>query len=446
MVVKTNSSFINEHNMSDLSQANVLSGTRLNQIAEGKATASKDIRVVTLYRVSTKKQVTKSENGEDIPTQKKACGNYIKKQSNWLLSKEYMEAGVSGFKKKSSERDVLQQILIAAQNNEFDVLLVYMFDRIGRQTYDTPLYIQALAEAGVRIVSVVEGEYEIDDHMGDMMIFLRNWQSNGESRKTSKRVDESHKQMVEQGIYRGGTVPYGYKTVPSGKFNKKGKELLRVVIDEEAAAVVRQIFDWVALEGYGQYLIPKMLNEKGITTKKGKPWASNTISSILRNPTFMGYMSYARGKEKEVRSSEANPDLIIISEEKWNRVQAIRAGRNPEQRKKQGVEVMAKNTKGDMILIGLARCGHCGYTFSSTPNIKKYTLKDGTEVKHKQMKYRCSGKGQKKAIHCKGQTTYSQNRVESVVLDEVLRYLDQLERVDLSEKLNELKNGMRVKM
>ncbi|MGO0059768.1 recombinase family protein [Brevibacillus fluminis] len=171
----------------------------------------------------------------------------------------------------------------------------------------------------------------------------------------------------------------------------------------------------------------------------GKPWASNTISAILRNPTYMGYLTYAQGKEKEVRSSAANPELVIISEEKWHRVQAIRAGRNPEQTKKHGVEVMVKNTKGEMLLIGLARCGHCQHVLSSTPNYKKYILQDGTKIKQKYMMYRCSGKGLKKAVDCEGQTLYSKKRLENVVIDEVLRYLDHLEQVDLTSKLNELK-------
>ena len=156
-------------------------------------------------------------------------------------------------------------------------------------------------------------------------------------------------------------------------------------------------------------------------------------------------MSYARGKENEVRSSVVNPDLIIISKEKWNRVQTIRAGRNPEQRKKLGDEVVAMNTKGDMLLIGLVRCGHCGYTLSSTPNTKKYKRKSGTEVKKRTLKYHCSGKALKKAIPCEGQTTYSQKRVESVVLNEVLQYLDHLEQVDLTKKLNEVKKRNRDK-
>jgi len=395
-------------------------------------------RVAVLYRVSTKKQLNRSDHGEDIPTQRNACLNFIDQKKGWYLVEEYYEKGISGYKVRASKRDAIQRAKEDALKGKYDVLLVFMYDRLGRLDDETPFVLEWFVKQGIEMWSVKEGQQKIEGRMDKLTNYLRFWSAGNESANTSLRVRENHEQMVERGEYRGGSVPYGYKLIPSGKFNKKGKELLQVTIDVEAAAIVRQIFDWVDLEGYGQYVIPKMLNEKGITTRKGKPWASNTISAILRNPFYMGYMSFARGTQEEVRSSMANSDLIIISEEKWNRVQAIRAGRNPDKSKKSSVEVVVKNTKGDMLLIGLVRCGHCGYTCSSTPNTKKSKLKDGTEVKYRTLKYRCSGKALKKAIHCEGQTTYSQNRVESVVLDEILRYLDHLEQVDLTKKLSEL--------
>lgn len=364
---------------------------------------------------------------------------FIHGKRDWYLVKEYAEKGISGFKVRAEKRDIIQLAKNDALLGKYDVLLVFMFDRLGRIDDETPFVLEWFVKQGVEMWSVTEGQQKIEGRMDKLMNYLRFWTAGNESENTSIRVNANHSQMVEQGMYRGGSVPYGYKLIPSGNFNKKGKELLKMVIDEEAAAVIRQIFDWVDLEGYGQYLIPQKLSERGITTRKGKPWASNTISAILRNPTYMGYMCYARGTENEIRSNEANPDLIIISKEKWDRVQKIRSGRNPEKTKKQGVEVMVKNTKGEMLLIGLARCGHCQHVLSSTPNYKRYTLQDGTPMKKKYMKYRCSGKGLKKAVHCEGQTLYSKDILENVILDEVLRYLDHLEQVDLTKQLNALK-------
>lgn len=402
--------------------------------------APRVVRVATLYRVSTKKQLNPSEHGGDIPTQRKACQDFIDSKSGWALVKEYTEKGVSGFKKKSSERDELQQILLDAGNNKFDVLLVFMFDRLGRLEDDTPFFIQALVNAGVEVWSVQEGQQKFDDHIDKLLNYIRSWQSNGESLKTSVRVNESHKQMVEEGIYRGGTVPFGYKTVPSGKFNKKGKELLKVVIDSEAADIVRLIYDLADQEGYGQYRIPRLLNEKGLRTNRGKPWSSPSVSALLRNPMYKGYMAYGRGTGKEVFSKEPNPELIIIDAAKWDRVQALRKGRNPENTNDPNVPKVLLSTKSTLLLIGMSRCGHCGHALGPTWNQKKWKRKDGSEGKNKSPKYRCSGKSAQKAITCAGQTTHSQKRLEGVVLDEVYRYLNHLKCEDINKKLEKLKN------
>lgn len=114
-----------------------------------------------------------------------------------------------------------------------------------------------------------------------------------------------------------------------------------------------------------------MLNEKGIKTKKGKAWASNSVSVVLCNPMYKGYTVYARGTDKEVFSKKQNIELVIIDEAKWARVQAIREKRNPHNTKKQGIECVLRNTKGSLLLVGMARCGHCGNPLTTTWNTKK---------------------------------------------------------------------------
>lgn len=82
-------------------------------------------RVYTLYRVSTIGQVEK----DDIPMQKEACHEFAERQG-WEIVKEFSEKGVSGFKKSAKDRDQLQLLQQAAAAGEFDVLLVFMFDRL----------------------------------------------------------------------------------------------------------------------------------------------------------------------------------------------------------------------------------------------------------------------------------------------------------------------------
>lgn len=87
-------------------------------------------RVYCLYRVSTKKQVDKNEN--DIPMQKTACHEFASHQTDWVIQREFSEKGISGYKVSAQDRDAIQDLKEAALKDEFDILLVFMFDRIGQ--------------------------------------------------------------------------------------------------------------------------------------------------------------------------------------------------------------------------------------------------------------------------------------------------------------------------
>ena len=391
-------------------------------------------RVAVLYRVSTKGQL----DGGDIPLQENACKDFIAQKPGWKCVKEYIERGVSGFKVSASNRDAIQRAKEDAENGLFDVLLVFMFDRLGRREDETPFVVEWFIKKGVEVWSVKEGQQKIEDHSDRLINYIRFWQSSGESRKTSIRVDEKHSQMVKEGIYRGGTVPYGYKTIKSGEFNKKGKELLKVIIDEEQANVVKMMYDLVIEEGYGQLRIAKYLNKCGNTSKTGKKWSSAAVNNVLRNSMYKGYMIYAKGTGKEVTSKEKLEELVIIDEGKWDKVQMIREKRNPENVKNRGEESIITTTKSALLLVGLVRCGHCGSPMTTTNNTKRYLRKDGVVNISHENKYRCSGKAQGKTS-CIGQTTYSQKKIEGVVLEELYMYLGQLKTIDFTSQINGFK-------
>lgn len=394
-------------------------------------------RVAALYRVSTKKQLNPSENGGDIPTQQKACHDFVASKPNWTIVKEYYEKGVSGFKITASNRDVIQDARRDAEMRNFDILLVFKFDRLGRLDDETPFVLQWFVKKGIEMWSVVEGQQKIEDQMDKLINFLTFWQANTESVNTSIRVNEAHKQMVEAGVFRGGAIPYGYRTKPSGRFNKKGKELLELEIEADQADVVRMMYRLVVEEGYGQNRIAKLLNQKGIKTGKGNTWSSSVINAMIKNPTYKGYFAYAKRTDKEVLSKEKQVGLAIVDEATWQRTQEIRAKRNPENTVKNGQECVIRSTKSSLLLIGMARCGHCGNALTTTWNKKTYTRSDGTVRSSRYAKYRCVGKALQK-VECAGQTAYSQVKLESIVLSQVYTYLDRLATVDLSARVADM--------
>ena len=153
-------------------------------------------RVGCLYRVSTLKQVEKN----DIPMQRISCGNFIKSHNNWKLTKEYIELGVSGYKLSESKRDVLQDIKRDVLNKEIDILLVFMFDRIGRREEETPFVVEWLIDNGVEVWSVKEGQRKLENRADKLINYITYWQAGGESEKTSIRVREAQIQMAEKGI------------------------------------------------------------------------------------------------------------------------------------------------------------------------------------------------------------------------------------------------------
>jgi len=102
---------------------------------------------------------------------------------------------------------------------------VFMFDRIGRRAEETPFVVEWLINHGIQVWSVNEGEQRIDTHVDRLTNYIRFWQADGESQKTSMRTKAALGQMVEEGRFRGGSAPYGYDLVPSGTYNKRKHEV-----------------------------------------------------------------------------------------------------------------------------------------------------------------------------------------------------------------------------
>lgn len=225
-------------------------------------------RVACLYRVSTLMQV----EDDDIPMQKKACKDFIEKMPNWKLVKEYCEKGVSGYKKKAIDRDQLQAAKEDALKNEFDILLVFMFDRLGRREDETPFVVEWFVQQGIEVWSTKEGQQKFDNRVDKLLNYIRYWQAGGESEKTSIRVKEKQSQMVKDGILMYGTPPYGYEMVKSGIFSKKGVERKKLQILLEEAEVVKEVYKLSTENGWGGHRIAKYLNENNIPTKKNSKW------------------------------------------------------------------------------------------------------------------------------------------------------------------------------
>ncbi len=208
-------------------------------------------RVLCLYRVSTKGQVDRMT--DDIPMQRRECLDFIGRMEGWVFYDERVEKGVSGYKVSAENRDAILDIRALAEKKKFDVLLVFMFDRLGRREDETPFLVEWFVEHGIEVWSTREGQQKIESRSDKLINYIRFWQAGGESEKTSMRVKAAHKQMTSDGLWRGGNAPYGYKLVLNGRIGKKNRQLYDLQIDEVQGSIVKEVFELIVNRGFNSF-------------------------------------------------------------------------------------------------------------------------------------------------------------------------------------------------
>ncbi len=371
-------------------------------------------RVLCLYRVSTKGQV---DEKDDIPRQRRECHDFIDKMEDWEFYDERLEKGVSGFKVATSKRDEIQEIRALAEKKKFDVLLVFMFDRLGRREDETPFLVQWFIEHGIEVWSTREGQQRLDNRVDKLLNFMRYWQAGGESEKTSMRVKAAHTQMTADGIWRGGTRPFGYKLTHNGRIGKKNRPLYDLSIDEVEGPIVKEVFDLIIHEGYGTLRAANYLNDKYASL--GKIWTAQTIRSMLRNVIYTGRM------HMNDTVSAPNEALRIISDEDLEFAKYALSARIPRKyhsQRKAEDEALPEDAQtktsvyGATLLSGLLYCAHCGHKL-----VGGYCTKQRSNRAYHRPIYRCYN-GSVKAKGCGGQSVYSAMKIETAVLEIVREY------------------------
>ena len=378
-------------------------------------------RVLCLYRVSTKGQVDR--NTDDIPMQRRECLAFIDKMEDWVFFDERVEKGVSGYKVSAENRDAILDIRALAEKKKFNVLLVFMFDRLGRREDETPFLVEWFIDHGIEVWSTREGQQKIESRSDKLINYIRFWQAGGESEKTSIRVKAAHSQMTADGIWRGGKAPYGYRLVFKGRVGKKNRQLYDLEIDEAQGAIVLEVFDLVVHEGYGTLRAANFLNAK--YPNPDKIWTAQTVRGMIRNPMYTGRF------HMNETLSEPNEALRLVSDETAQFAQYALHQRIPrkyaQQRQAENAAMpedapTKTSVYGATLLSGLLYCAHCGKKL-----VGGYCTKQRKNGAYHRPIYRCYN-GSVKTKLCDGQAVYSAAKIESAVLDVVHQYFHCLSR------------------
>lgn len=413
-------------------------------------------RVRMLLRVSSDRQL---EADGDLSVQREIVREYVQSHDEWILDdKEYFEGSNSGYKNSVLVRGILQAALRDARNGEYDILAAYKDDRVGRLMWEIGAYIMALKGSGVDIYTVKDGciSPEADDIMGQMMLALRYGNAQKSSADTGMRVKDTAQKLVRQGKFMGGAAPYGYRLELSGEISKHGRALHRLEIVPEQAEVVRRIYHLSLYKEYGSGKIARTLNED--TRLKGlaphDEWKSGTITSILTNPVYAGYVAYKRRERINgayhrldgadwIKADRPNEGIRIIDSITWDKAQEMRKKRSDRYRKtpEHADVTNIRRNDGSLCLIDVAYCGYCGRKLTNGTRYSYWTIKGtGEKRASKTPAYRCQAA--RMGIPHDQADQFRADQAEKVVLFYLGEYISRLlEKEDIVREIEKMRAG-----
>ena len=291
------------------------------------------MRAWVYYRLSR----DEDEELNSLTNQRSIIAGYAEK-NGFTIAGESFDDNVSGM---HFDRDGIEKICEAVEQNQIDAVIVKDLSRLGRHRTQTAVFIDYLKKHDVRVISVTEN-IDTSNENDDLVIGMKQIINDMYAKDASRKIRSTYRQKQKEGIVL--IPPFGYF---------KDKNTRQVVIVEEAADTVRLIFK-LYLDGYGFKQIAKKLNADGVHTpayyqqtllgknvphtwpqiSKQQLWISTTIKRILENEFYAGTLICHKTRtdkinktfrfippEEQYRHENAVP--AIIDRETWQQAQFL---------------------------------------------------------------------------------------------------------------------------
>ena len=310
------------------------------------------LRVTYYARVS-------SESDEQLNSLGNQIGYYeelIRKNAAWTFVPGYIDEGLSGISTK--RRENFNRMVEDAEAGMFDLVITKEISRFARNTLDSIQYTRQLLRAGVGVFFQNDNINTFEED-SELRLAIMSSIAQDELRKLSSRVKFGHQQAIKQGVVLGNSRIFGYT-----------KDNGRLVIEEEQAAMVRDLFALYATDNYSMKQLETLLWEKGYRNHNGKKIAHSTLSGMISNPKYKGYYVGNKVKvvdmftkkqkflppEEWVIFKDTTGEIVpaIVSEELWEQANAVLRRRSEDVKRRQGICNHAN------LLTGKLFCTHCG--------------------------------------------------------------------------------------
>lgn len=388
------------------------------------------MRVTYYARVSSEKD----EQLNSLDNQIAYYQNLIKKNKNWEFVKGYIDEGLSGI--STEKRESFNQMVSDAKLKKFDFIITKEISRFARNTLDSIKYTRDLLSMGVGVFFQNDNINTLDED-SELRLAIMSSIAQDELRKLSSRIKFGHAQAIKNNVVLGNSRIFGYE-----KQNKK------LVINEEEAKMVRELFELYATDQYSMKQIEQIFWNKGYRNHNGNKIAHSTMSNTISNPKYKGYYCGNKVKivdmftkkqkflppEEWVMFKDETGEIVptIVSEELWEKANAVLRRRSEDVKNRQG------KCNHPNLLTGKMYCTHCG---------KPYYRRDSKDKNgNVNNKWVCSGKINNGANSCPSCIIY-ESEIKPIIFqvfqetsdnaDELIEtYIDMYKQLDDADSIN----------
>lgn len=305
-----------------------------------------------IYKTAAYVRLSVEDSGkkgaDTIEGQKKMLSDFISRHTDLELVGIWCDNGETG---TNFARPQFEDMMKKVKRGEINCIVVKDLSRFGRNYKETGNYLERIFPfLGVRFVAVTDNFDTLTAERSEngYIVPLKNIINEAYSKDISKKSASALHIKQKRGDFIGSWAPYGYSRNPD--------DTHRLIVNEETAPVVRQIFAW-RVEGTSIVQIARRLNDAGILspsaylyetgqvkTEKyhGVPWRNQVLKGILSHPVYLGHMVQGRkrqsfyGGQKQVYTSESEWTIVynthepIIDQQTFDIVQRIAQERKEE--------------------------------------------------------------------------------------------------------------------
>jgi len=344
----------------------------------------KTYRTALYVRLSVEDN-NRSGDNDSTRNQEALLRGYIENKPCFVLHSVYVDNGETGV---NFERDDFERLIDDVKNGDIDCIIVKDLSRFGRNYIEAGEYLEKIFPfLGIRFIAVNDGYDNIDPASSDeLFMHLKNLVNDVYARDISHKICPVLRAKQERGEFIGAWAAYGYL--------KSVEDKHRLVVDEETAPIVRDMFAW-RLMGLSYQAVTRKLTElsipspskyrfnKGLVKDKrfeNSPWRIQTVKQILSNQVYLGHMVQGRKRESLFNGQKQtllpkdewiiveNTHEAIIDQQTFDAVQQIGEESLREYNKKAGKFDHVGNPEN--ILKGIAVCGCCGTRLIRYKNVR----------------------------------------------------------------------------